>query len=29
MSKMTIKETVHVIKRLSWLIVGEDGRSSK
>ena len=29
MGKMTVKETVHVIKRLSWLIVGEDGRSSE
>lgn len=29
MGKMTVKETVHVIKRLSWLIVGENGRSSE
>lgn len=29
MGKMTVKETAHVIKRLSWLVVGEGGRSSE
>lgn len=29
MGKMTVKETAHVIKGLSCLIVGENGRSSE
>ena len=29
MGKMTVKETVHVIERLSWLIIGEGGRNSE